>query len=159
MGTWTLNIGILNTLEYQKQNKNCVNFPMFQKQDSHHSVWFSNCQDHWKTKLWACLDHFIYKHNFSLQIKWSRLTTYWFSNGLDHWKTEQNGDHFVNHWKTEETATIWFPECVLYSNPHCTKSSMDVTPWLGLTSAIQLLYYKNMAFFGVQFIFVWWNHI
>ena len=38
-------------------------FPVVQKQDGCHFVLFSNGLDHWKTKLLASLDHFIYTHS------------------------------------------------------------------------------------------------
>ena len=51
----TKQIGIPNVLKF------C--FPMVQKQDGSYFVLLSNCLDHWKTKLLASLDHFIFKHN------------------------------------------------------------------------------------------------
>ena len=73
--------GGLNTKHWSTEHIEILNFEvLFQKQDGSHFVLFFNGSDHWKTKLLASLDHFIYKQ---------------------YWKTEQNGCYFVNHWKTE----------------------------------------------------------
>ena len=52
----TDHIGILNILDFS--------FWMVQQQNGSHCVGLSNYLDHWKTKLLASLDRFIYKHNF-----------------------------------------------------------------------------------------------